>query len=124
MSVAGHRIANAEVESAIVAHPKAAEAAVIGKPDEIKGESIVAFVILKVGVQPSPELSKDVINHVRKTLGPVAAPQEVHFVNDLPKTRSGKIMRRVVKAKALGNPTGDTSALANPEAVEGIPLIV
>ncbi|KUK97547.1 MAG: Acetyl-coenzyme A synthetase [Methanothrix harundinacea] len=124
LSVAGHRIANAEVESAIVAHPKAAEAAVVGKPDEVKGEAIVAFVILKVGVDPSPELGKELITHVRKTLGPVAMPSEIHFVNDLPKTRSGKIMRRVVKAKALGNPTGDVSALANPEAVDGIPLIV
>jgi len=124
LSVAGHRIANAEVESAIVAHPKVAESAVVGKPDEIKGESIVAFVILRVGVEPTPDLAKDVRNFVRKTLGPVAMPSEVHFVNDLPKTRSGKIMRRVVKAKALGNPTGDTSALANPEAVDGIPLIV
>jgi acetyl-CoA synthetase len=124
LSVAGHRIANAEVESALVAHPKIAEAAVVGKPDEVKGESIVAFVILRVGNEPSPELAKDAIGFVRKTLGPVAAPSEVHFVNDLPKTRSGKIMRRVVKAKALGNPVGDISTLMNPEAVDHIPLIV
>ncbi len=124
LSVAGHRIANAEVESALVAHPKIAEAAVVGKPDEVKGESIVAFVILRVGNEPSPELAKDAIAFVRKTLGPVAAPTEVHFVNDLPKTRSGKIMRRVVKARALGNPVGDISTLMNPEAVDGIPKIV
>ena len=124
LSVAGHRIANAEVESALVAHPKVAEAAVVGKPDAVKGESIVAFVILRLGNEPSPELSKDCINFVRKTLGPVAAPSEVHFVNDLPKTRSGKIMRRVIKAKSLGNPVGDISTLLNPEAVDNIPLIV
>ncbi len=124
LSVAGHRIANAEVESALVAHPKVAEAAVVGKPDAVKGESIVAFVILRLGNEPTPELAKDCINFVRKTLGPVAAPSEVHFVNDLPKTRSGKIMRRVIKAKSLGNPVGDISTLMNPEAVEHIPLIV
>jgi len=124
LSVAGHRIANAEVESALVAHPKIAEAAVVGKPDEVKGESIIAFVILRVGNEPSPELAKDAITFVRKTLGPVAAPSEIHFVNDLPKTRSGKIMRRVVKAKALGNPVGDISTLMNPEAVDGIPKVV
>ncbi|MDF0593366.1 acetate--CoA ligase [Methanotrichaceae archaeon M04Ac] len=124
LSVAGHRIANAEVESALVAHPKIAEAAVVGKPDAVKGESIVAFAVLNVGVEQSPELAKDAISFVRKTLGPVAAPSEVYFVNDLPKTRSGKIMRRVVKAKCLGNPTGDISTLLNPEAVDGIPLIV
>jgi acetyl-CoA synthetase len=124
LSVAGHRIANAEVESALVAHPKIAEAAVVGKPDAVKGESIVAFVILRMGNEPTPELAKDAIAFVRKTLGPVAAPSEVHFVNDLPKTRSGKIMRRVIKAKSLGNPVGDISTLMNPEAVEHIPLIV
>ena len=124
LSIAGHRIANAEVESAIVAHPKCAEAAVVGKPDEIKGETAVAFVILRVGIEATPGLDKDIITFVRKTMGPVATPSEIHFVNDLPKTRSGKIMRRVVKAKALGNPTGDISTLMNPEAVDGIPKIV
>jgi len=77
-----------------------------------------------VGEEVTPDLDKDIIKFVRKTMGPVATPSEVHFVNDLPKTRSGKIMRRVVKAKCLGNPTGDTSTLMNPEAVDGIPIIV
>ena len=81
-------------------------------------------MILRVGNEPSPELAKDAISFVRKTLGPVAAPTEIFFVNDLPKTRSGKIMRRVVKARALGNPVGDISTLLNPEAVDGIPKIV
>jgi acetyl-CoA synthetase len=123
LSVAGHRIANAEVESAIVAHPSVAESAVVGKPDEVKGESIVAFVTVITGVEETDDLKKDIRNFVRKSLGPVAMPSEIYFVPDLPKTRSGKIMRRVIKAKSLGNPTGDVSALANPEAVEAIPLI-
>ncbi len=124
LSVAGHRIANAEVESAIVAHPSVAESAVVGKPDEIKGEVIVAFVATIKGVEETDDLKKDIRNFVRTSLGPIAMPSEVHFVPDLPKTRSGKIMRRVIKAKSQGKPTGDTSALANPEAVEAIPLIV
>ncbi len=124
LSVAGHRIANAEVESAIVAHPSVAESAVVGKPDEIKGEVIVAFVATIKGVEETDDLKKDIRNFVRTTLGPIAMPSAIYFVPDLPKTRSGKIMRRVIKAKSQGKPTGDTSALANPEAVEAIPLIV
>jgi acetyl-CoA synthetase len=123
LKVAGHRISNAEVESALVSHPKVAEAAVIGKPDEVKGEVIVAFVILRTGNEESEDLKKELAKHVRTVLGPVAYPEQVYFVKDVPKTRSGKIMRRVIKAKALGNPTGDLSALANPDAVEAIPLI-
>ncbi len=124
LSVAGHRIANAEVESAIVAHPSVAESAVIGKPDEIKGEVIVAFVTTIKGVEETDDLKKNIRTFVRTTLGPIAMPSAIYFVPDLPKTRSGKIMRRVIKAQSLGKPTGDTSALANPEAVEAIPLIV
>jgi acetyl-CoA synthetase len=123
LKVAGHRISNAEVESAAVSHPKVAEAAVIGQPDEVKGEKIVAFVILKTGIAEAEELKKEISTHVRKVLGPVAYPDKVYFVKDVPKTRSGKIMRRVIKAKALGKPTGDLSALANPESVDYIPLI-
>ena len=122
LKVAGHRISNAEVESALVSHPKVAEAAVIGKPDEVKGEVIVAFVILRTGNEESETLEKELSKHVRTVLGPVVYPEKVYFVKDVPKTRSGKIMRRVIKAKALGNPTGDLSALANPAAVEAIPL--
>jgi acetyl-CoA synthetase len=123
LKVAGHRLSNAEVESALVSHPKVAEAAVIGKPDEVKGEVIVAFVTLRTGNVESDELKKELVKHVRTALGPVASPEAIYFVNDVPKTRSGKIMRRVIKAKALGQPTGDISALANPDAVEAIPLI-
>jgi acetyl-CoA synthetase len=123
LKVAGHRLSNAEVESALVSHPKVGEAAVIGKPDEVKGEVIIAFVSLRTGNVESEELKKELTKHVRTVLGPVASPEGIYFVKDVPKTRSGKIMRRVIKAKALGNPTGDISALANPDAVEAIPLI-
>lgn len=120
LKVAGHRIGNIEVESALVTHPKVSEAAVIGKPHEVKGESIVVFVVLKAGVKPSEELRGELREHVAKELGKIARPDEIWFVSDLPKTRSGKIMRRVIKAKALGLPIGDISTLMNPEAVEEI----
>jgi len=123
LKVAGHRISNAEVESAFVSHPKVGEAAVIGKPDQVKGEVIVAFVSLRGGIEGSDELKKELVKHVRTALGPLASPEAIYFVKDVPKTRSGKIMRRVIKAKAMGLPTGDVSALANPDAVEAIPLI-
>ena len=124
LKVAGHRLGNSEIESAAVSHPKVAEAAVIGKPDEVKGEVIIVFAILKAGVTPSEELKKELKTHIRNTLGPIALPEEIHFVNDVPKTRSGKIMRRVIRAKAMGQPVGDISTLMNPEAVDGIPKIV
>jgi len=120
LKISGHRIGNSEVESALVSHEKVAEAAVIGKPHEIKGESIVAYVVLKEDVAPSDELRIELIEHVAKEIGKIARPDEVWFVNDVPKTRSGKIMRRVVRAVALGSPPGDISTLTNPEAVEGI----
>jgi len=109
--VAGHNIGTAEVESALVSHRAVAEAAVIGKPDPVKGNSIKAFVILRVGNQPGEKLLKDLIYHVRMTLGPIAVPHEIEFVDKLPKTRSGKIMRRVLKAKEIGIDPGDISTL-------------
>ena len=111
LSVAGHRIGTMEVESAIVDHEAAAEAAVIGKPDPIKGERIKAFVILKQGYTPSEELKKSIQEHVKHVLGAIAYPEEIEFVDKLPKTRSGKIMRRVLKAKELGLDVGDVSTL-------------
>jgi len=123
LKIAGHRLSNAEVESAFVSHPKVGEAAVIGKPDQVKGEVIVAFVSLREGIEGTDELKKELVKHVRSALGPLASPSAIYFVKDVPKTRSGKIMRRVIKAKAMGLPTGDVSALANPDAVEAIPLI-
>ena len=111
IKVSGHRLGSAELESAFVSNPKVAEAAVIGKPHEVKGESIKAFVILKQGIVPSDELKTELVQTVRKSIGPIATPDEIDFVEKLPKTRSGKIMRRVLKAQELGLPTGDTSTL-------------
>ncbi len=113
IKVSGHRLGSAEIESAFVAHPSVAEAAAIGKPNEIKGESIKVFVILKQGNQPSDQLKEELKQQVRKMIGPIAAPDEIEFVEKLPKTRSGKIMRRVLKAQELGQPLGDTSTLEN-----------
>ncbi|MCK4273062.1 AMP-binding protein, partial [bacterium] len=120
LNVAGHRIGNSEVESALVSHPKVAEAAVIGKPHQLKGESITAFVVVRSGVEMSEELRKELREHVGVEIGKIARPDEVFFVHDVPKTRSGKIMRRVIRAKATGGEVGDISTLANPEAVEEI----
>ena len=111
LNVAGHRIGTAEVESALVEHPAVAEAAVIGKPDEIKGQRIKAFVVLKLGVEPSEELKKSIRQKVREILGAIAVPEEIEFVEKLPKTRSGKIMRRLLRAKELGLEVGDLSTL-------------
>ena len=120
LSVAGHRVGNSEIESALVSHPSVAEAAVIGKPHPIKGESITAYVIVKKGIKLNDALKEELRNHVAEEIGKIVKPQEVLFVSDLPKTRSGKIMRRIIKAKALGEEVGDLSTLANPEAVEEI----
>jgi acetyl-CoA synthetase len=111
IKVAGHRLGSAELESALVAHPAVAEAAVIGLPDEVKGERIKAFVILKINFQPTDALKQELKQQVRQLIGPIATPDEIEFVEKLPKTRSGKIMRRVLKAKELGEPVGDVSTL-------------
>ncbi|GIW54399.1 MAG: acetyl-coenzyme A synthetase [Nitrospiraceae bacterium] len=111
IKVAGNRIGTAEVESALVSHPAVAEAAVIGKPHKTAGESIKAFVILKQGYQESRDLIQSLKDHVLKELGKIAVPQEVEIVASLPKTRSGKIMRRVLKAKELGQDPGDISTI-------------
>ena len=109
--VAGHNIGTAEVESALVSHKSVAEAAVIGKPDVVKGNVIKAFVILRHDSSPSDRLKNELLYHVRITLGPIAMPSEIEFVTSLPKTRSGKIMRRVLKAKEMGLDPGDVSTL-------------
>jgi acetyl-CoA synthetase len=111
IKVSGHRLGSMEIESSLVSHPAVAEAAAIGKPDEVKGERVKVFVILKNGVTPSDELAKELKTHVRTVVGPLATPDELEFVPSLPKTRSGKIMRRVVRARELGEPIGDTSTL-------------
>jgi acetyl-CoA synthetase len=111
LNVAGHRIGTADVEGALVSHPAVAEAAVIGRPDEVKGENIKAFVILRVGHAASPELESKLKDHVRHTLGAIAVPAEIAFPDKLPKTRSGKIIRRLLKAQELGREVGDLSTL-------------
>ncbi|HEV2659381.1 MAG TPA: acetate--CoA ligase, partial [Ktedonobacteraceae bacterium] len=111
IKVSGHRLGSMEIESSMVSHPAVAEAAAIGKPDELKGEHVKIFVILKQGFEPSPELEKELKLHVRTSVGPLAVPDELEFAPSLPKTRSGKIMRRVIRAKELGEPVGDISTL-------------
>ena len=111
LNVAGHRIGTADVEGALVSHPAVAEAAVIGRPDAIKGENIKAFVILRIGHQASPELEITLKDHVRHVLGAIGVPAEIAFPEKLPKTRSGKIMRRLLKAQELGRDVGDISTL-------------
>ena len=111
MNVAGHRIGTAEVESSLVSHPAVAEAAVIGKPDELRGESIKAFVTLRVGYDSSEDMVQTLRRHVRGDLGPIAQPNEIDFLDKLPKTRSGKIMRRLLKATELGLDPGDITTL-------------
>jgi acetyl-CoA synthetase len=121
LKVAGHRLGTAEIESALVAHPRVAEAAVVGKPDEVKGEAIVAYVICKgsrpVGVE-AERLTRELRDFVAKNMGPIAKPDEIRFADNLPKTRSGKIMRRLLRAIARGETiTQDVSTLENPQIV-------
>ncbi|HNC10035.1 MAG TPA: acetate--CoA ligase, partial [Anaerolineales bacterium] len=111
IKVSGHRLGTAEVESALVSHPAVAEAAAIGLPHDVKGQAIYTFVLLRAGFTPSAELSEELRQHVAKHMGPIARPEDVKFVDKLPKTRSGKIMRRVLKARAQGLPEGDISTL-------------
>ena len=119
INVSGHRIGTAEVESALVSHDKVAEAAVVGMPHEIKGQGIYAFVTLKASVEKSEELKKTLVTHVRKEIGPIATPDKIQFSDALPKTRSGKIMRRILTKIAAGDieQLGDTSTLADPSVV-------
>jgi acetyl-CoA synthetase len=117
LNVAGHRIGTMEVESALVDHPSVAEAAVVGKAHELKGQAIAAFVTLKEGKTPSTDLEDDLKDHVVKKIGPIARPDDILFSADLPKTRSGKIMRRLLKDIAEGRALGDTTTLADPGVV-------
>jgi len=117
LNVAGHRIGTMEVESALVDHPKVAEAAVVGKSHEIKGQAVAAFVTLKEGVQASAELIEELRDHVAKKIGAIAKPDQILFSPDLPKTRSGKSMRRLLRDIAEGKALGDTTTLADPNVV-------
>lgn len=122
INVSGHRLGTAEIESALVAHEKVAEAAVVGYPHPIKGQSIYAYVTLKTGVEKSEELKKELIAHVRTLIGPIATPEKIQWADALPKTRSGKIMRRILRKVAANeiDDLGDTSTLADPAVVEDI----
>lgn len=119
INVSGHRIGTAEVESALVLHPSVTEAAVIGIPHEVKGQGIYAFVTLKAGIKSGEELRKELLAHVRKVIGPIATPDKLQFADALPKTRSGKIMRRILRKIAEGKieELGDTSTLTDPSVV-------
>jgi len=122
INVSGHRIGTAEVESALVSHPKVAEAAVVGFPHDIKGQGIYAYVTLIADETPSDELHKELVAWVRKEIGPIAAPDHLQWAPGLPKTRSGKIMRRILRKIAENAPDqlGDTSTLADPSVVASL----
>jgi len=120
LKVAGHRISNAEVEASAEKHPSVAAAAVVGKPDKVKGESIVVYAVLKPDAKGDANLQKDIKNFVRKTLGPIAIPSDVIFVSDIPRNKAGKPVRPLIKAKALGEALGDISAVVNPKALDAI----
>jgi acetyl-CoA synthetase len=111
IKTSGHLVGPFEVESALLEHPAVAEAGVIGKPDPVAGEVVKAFVALKPGFLPGEDLRLDLLGHARRRLGAVVAPKEIDFLESVPKTRSGKIMRRLLKARELGLPEGDTSTL-------------
>jgi acetyl-CoA synthetase len=122
INVSGHRIGTAEVESALVSHPKVAEAAVVGMPHDIKGQGIYAYVTLKTGVEKSDDLKKELVAHLRKEIGPIASPDKIQWADSLPKTRSGKIMRRILTKIAANDVSnlGDTSTLADPSVVDDL----
>jgi len=120
LKVSGHRLGTAEIESALVSHPAVAETAVVGFPHEIKGEDIYAYITLKQSIEKNDELKDELKNHVRSEVGPIATPAKIQFADALPKTRSGKIMRRILKKIAAGevDDLGDTTTLADPTVVE------
>ncbi len=122
INVSGHRMGTAEVESALVAHPAVAEAAVVGMPHAIKGEAIYAYVTLSAGTEETEELRAALRTWVRKEIGPIATPEVIQFAEGLPKTRSGKIMRRILRkiASGAGSDFGDTSTLADPGVVQDL----
>jgi acetyl-CoA synthetase len=120
LKIAGKRLGPAEVESVLVGHPAVAEAGVIGVPHVIKGEAVVCFVVLRPGNAPSEALRGELSDRVAKAMGRALKPEKVLFTRDLPKTRSAKIMRRVIRATHLGKPVGDVSSLENPEAITAV----
>jgi acetyl-CoA synthetase len=122
LNVSGHRLSTIEIESALVSHPKVAEAAVVGAPHDIKGQGIYAYVTLNAGVAPDEALRKELVAHVREQISPIASPDWLQWAPALPKTRSGKIMRRILRkiAENLPEQLGDTSTLADPAVVDSL----
>jgi acetyl-CoA synthetase len=120
MNIAAHRIGTMEVESAMVEHPAIAEAAVVGVPDEITGQAIAAFVVLKKGFSPSEQLKESIKEHVVKKIGAIARPKKIFFTEDVPKTRSGKIMRRLLQDLALGRSLGDMTTLEDVKFIKNL----
>ena len=118
LNVSGHRLGAAEVESALVEHEAVAEAAVVGRPHEIKGEGIAAFVVLRESASSHDGLAAELKAHVARAIGPIARPDDIVFAADVPKTRSGKIMRRLLRDIAAGKAIGDTTTLADPAVVQ------
>jgi acetyl-CoA synthetase len=117
LNVAGHRLGTMEVESALVDHPGVAEAAVVGRHHDIKGQAVAAFVTVKEGIAATPAFAEELKEHVVKKIGAIARPDQILFAADLPKTRSGKIMRRLLRDIAEGKALGDTTTLADPAVV-------
>lgn len=124
MNVAGHRLATAEVESALAQNDKVSEVAVVSRPHDLKGEVPIAFVLLRGGIEPSDDIRKELMATVNRAIGPTGRPDQIVFAHDVPKTRSGKIMRRVLKAIVRNEPVGDLTTLQNPESVEELKELV
>lgn len=126
MNVSGHRLSTAEIEAALLEHHQVAEAAVVGVNDELTGQAVNAFVALKEGNETTDQVKKDMVMQVRKSIGPFAAPKAIFIVDDLPKTRSGKIMRRILRKVVAGEEDGlgDISTLSDPSVVEKIIEVV
>jgi acetyl-CoA synthetase len=120
IKIAGRRTGPAEIEAALIEHPAVSEAATIGVPDEIKGEDIVCFVVLKPGFEPGEDLREELKGQVVKIMGKTLKPRDIKFVKDLPKTRSAKIVRRIIKATFLGEDVSDVSSVENTQAIEEI----
>lgn len=120
LKIAGHRIGTAEIEDVIISYPAVAEVAVVSKPDEVKGEALVLFITLKEGNIPSDTVKKEIAKHLRQAIGSIATPDEIYFVDSLPKTRSGKIIRRALKAVASGQSLGDLTTLEDEASIEEV----
>jgi acetyl-CoA synthetase len=120
LKVAGHRLGSLEIENAMVSHAAVAEAAAVGKTDPVKGEAIVVFCILREGFDGTSQLKEELRRHLREEVGPVASPEEIYFVGMLPKTRSGKIMRRVLRAVAADQGVGDVTTLEDEASIEEV----